>query len=622
MKKTLLLSLFALISAGLFGQLPTLTHTQFATGFDRPLDIAHCGDERLFIVEQDGRIKITDLSGNVNGTDFLDIDSRVINSGNERGLLGLAFHPEYKQNGYFYVYYSNNSGNTVLSRFSVSAADSNIADPNTEQILMTFNQPFSNHNGGCIKFGPDGYLYVGLGDGGSGGDPSNYAQNPNSHLGKMLRIDVDNGNPYGIPADNPFINDAGTLDEIWAVGVRNPWRWSFDRVTGDIWIGDVGQNSWEEIDFEPAGSGGGINYGWRCYEGTSTYNTSGCGPVSNYAPPVYTYTNNFSFGCSVTGGFRYRGGLFGDLYGIYVFADYCSGRFFLIYSDGMGGWLNSDLGTNGRSVSSFGEDLWGELYYSDLSSGRIYKISTSGTDPSAAVNGGDAFCQGDSLTLSTPFNPALTYQWYLNGTAISGATSAEITVATAGNYHVVVTNGGNAANSDTVAVTMDAPVAASLGSLGSTYCTDDGPVTLTGAPSGGTFSGPGVSDSIFDPAVAGAGTHVISYSYANGACIDTDTQSVVVTVCVSSDLPDYGTLSIAPNPSDGHFNLSFHLETGIEAEVSVLDLSGKLIFNSGKTQFNSGKNIYPVQLRGISAGTYLIVLKGKHLNMTEKITIK
>ncbi|MCB0428039.1 MAG: PQQ-dependent sugar dehydrogenase, partial [Mangrovimonas sp.] len=217
---------------------PDIDIVEFANSFVSPVSIKNAGDDRLFVVEKRGWIKIVNTDGSVNATPFLNIDNLVIDTGSERGLLGLAFHPNYASNGYFYVNYINNSGNTVISRFSRNVSDPNLANPNSETILMTINQPFSNHNGGDLEFGPDGYLYIGTGDGGSGGDPNGNGQNLNSLLGKMLRIDVDSGSPYSIPSDNPYVSDANpnTLAEIWAYGLRNPWRFSFDSTTGDLWI--------------------------------------------------------------------------------------------------------------------------------------------------------------------------------------------------------------------------------------------------------------------------------------------------------------------------------------------------------------------------------------------------
>lgn len=346
----------------------------FADGFERPLDIAHCGDDRLFIAEQfTGRIWILDREGNRLPEPFLDLPP--VSTQNEQGLLGLAFHPDYQNNGFFFVNYTLINGNTRVSRFKVRPDNPNQADPSSETILLEVPQPYANHNGGCLKFGPDGYLYIGLGDGGSGGDPQNNGQNTGTLLGKMLRIDVNNGSPYGIPDDNPYVNTAGVLPEIWALGLRNPWRFSFDRKTGDLWIGDVGQNNWEEIDFQPASSSGGENYGWRCYEGNHSFNTTGCGPMSNYIFPAAEYANAGA-DCSVTGGYVYRGLNFPNLYGRYLYTDYCSGKIWSLTPNGNGGWNNQLLkDLDNFQYVSFGENRNGELFVAALGSGIIYRLT-------------------------------------------------------------------------------------------------------------------------------------------------------------------------------------------------------------------------------------------------------
>jgi glucose/arabinose dehydrogenase len=266
MKKLLLFTVFC-ITTSLFSQ--TISLQSFATGFSSPVAIVNAGDSRLFVVQRGGAIRILNANGTINGTNFLTIPSTTVLSGGERGLLGLAFHPNYATNGYFYVNYTRvGDGATVVARYSVSATDPNVANPASAQILLTVTQPYSNHNGGSLAFGPDGYLYIGMGDGGSGGDPQNYAQNINSLLGKMLRIDVDNGTPYSIPTGNPFAGATPGADEIWAVGMRNPWKFSFDKNTGDLWIADVGQSSIEEIN-KALSTDAGLNYGWKCYEGNS-----------------------------------------------------------------------------------------------------------------------------------------------------------------------------------------------------------------------------------------------------------------------------------------------------------------------------------------------------------------
>ncbi len=336
----------------------------FSGGFDRPLDIQNAGDGsgRLFIVEQGGLIRILQ-NGVLLETPFLDISERLTDKGNEQGLLGLAFHPDFANNGFFYVNYTERGGDTVIARFSASG-DS--ADPNSEVRLLNVKQPYPNHNGGALAFGPDGYLHIGLGDGGSGGDPQGNGQRLDTLLGKILRIDVNNGDPYAIPPDNPFGN------EIFHFGLRNPWRFSFDSSTGDLWIGDVGQGAWEEIDFLPAGTPGGVNFGWNRYEGMHDYSPGA--QIENHRLPLFEYSH--SEGCSVTGGTVYRGSM-PEWQGVYFYADFCTGRVW--------GALRTVSATEETSVStvlfiigpqitSFGVDESGEVYIADRS-GSILRLT-------------------------------------------------------------------------------------------------------------------------------------------------------------------------------------------------------------------------------------------------------
>jgi glucose/arabinose dehydrogenase len=376
MKNYYLLIILVVISAfNTTAQNPVLSLQSFSSGYSNPVDIENCGDNRLFIVERTGKIWICDANGNKKANPFLDITSKVFSAGSEQGLLGLAFHPDYKSNGFFYVNYISNKQRTVIARYKVNAVDSNKAKINSETKLLVIAQPFDNHNGGCLKFGPDGYLYIGMGDGGGSGDPFNNAQSSDKLLGKMLRIDVDNGLPYTIPSGNPFINTPGYRDEIWALGLRNPWRFSFDRVSGDLWIGDVGQNLYEEVDYQAAGSAGGENYGWRCYEGNHVYNNNGCGAASEYIFPVVEYPHNPD--CSITGGYVYRGTLYPNMAGKYFYTDYCSGNFRAVYNSG-GTWQNDFLLTGLQyAYSTFGEDRKGEIYVASLVDGTIYHITDS-----------------------------------------------------------------------------------------------------------------------------------------------------------------------------------------------------------------------------------------------------
>jgi len=341
---------------------------QIANGLAQPVFLTHAGDSsgRLFIIEKPGTIRILQ-DGELLPTPFLNIVGQVDSEKSERGLLGLAFHPNYAENGRFFIDYTDLNGNTVIAGLQVSA-DPNIADPDSQQILLTITQPYANHNGGMIAFGPDSYLYIGMGDGGSGGDPQGNAQNPDSLLGKILRIDVDSASPYGIPEGN---SPTGR-PEIWALGLRNPWRFSFDRATGDLFIGDVGQNQWEEIDILPAGILGGINLGWNYIEGTHSY--EGTPPAGvEFISPVIEYQHGGG-SCSVTGGYVYRGSL-PEWQGIYLYGDYCTGKIWGALANPDGTWQTTELFATNLNLVSFGEDQAGELYAVFLN-GEIHKLLT------------------------------------------------------------------------------------------------------------------------------------------------------------------------------------------------------------------------------------------------------
>ncbi|MDY7108742.1 MAG: PQQ-dependent sugar dehydrogenase [Planctomycetota bacterium] len=376
--------------------LEELTTELVADGLSDPLFATHApGDfTRLFILEQNtGDLEILNLqTGQLNAQPFLELAALIETGGSEQGLLGLAFHPDYRNNGFFYVNYTGleGDGDTVVARYSVTD-DPDVADPDSAEVLLTIDQPQRNHNGGWMGFGPaDGYLYIATGDGGGGGDDDN-GHTPgvgngqditDNLLGKILRIDVDGGSPYAIPADNPFVDIEGD-DEIWAFGLRNPWRCSFDRETAEFWIADVGQNAWEEVDYQPAASAGGENYGWRCREGAHDFNTEGDCSQTPFTGPVHEYSHGGDpFRCSITGGYVYRGCAIPSYRGRYFFADYCSDQ---IWSFSFDGENVSDLidhrdeldppgNLNIASIASFGEDARGELYICDLSGGEVFRV--------------------------------------------------------------------------------------------------------------------------------------------------------------------------------------------------------------------------------------------------------
>ena len=404
-----------------------VTLEQVASGLSQPVTIANAGDDRLFVVEAAGRIQAyrVNPSGPLTflGT-FLDIHD-LVTSGGERGLLGLAFHPDYASNGYFFVYYTAGAlnGDIVLARYHAPTPSANTADPGSATELLTIDHStYGNHNAGGITFGPDGYLYIPVGDGGGGGDPFGSGQSLGTLLGKILRIDVDvpgDAAPhYQIPPDNPFESGAGgAKPEIWAFGLRNPWRISFDRLTGDLFIGDVGQGAREEVDLQLAGSAGGANYGWSRMEGIACYSPASNCQTASMTLPIMDYTH--AEGCAITGGYRYRGTAIPALNGVYVFTDYCSGIIWGGVQAGNGTWSRVQLMSSGLSISTFGEDAWGELYVAHLGGGSIHRFArvrprltvtragggtgtVSGPGGIACGNACSAqFEPGDSVTLTT-----------------------------------------------------------------------------------------------------------------------------------------------------------------------------------------------------------------------------
>ncbi|MDJ0755895.1 MAG: PQQ-dependent sugar dehydrogenase [Ardenticatenaceae bacterium] len=450
---------------------PALSLKPIANGFANPLAVVASpleNDGRLFVLQKEGGIRVIDKNGQVLPDLFLDVGS-LIGTAGERGLLGMAFDPNFSENGHFYLNYTRKSdGATMVSRFTLDSPLANQGNIATEKPIIRIPQDFENHNGGDIHFGPDGYLYIALGDGGSGDDPNNRAQTLSNLLGSILRIDIDEtaGLPadcgqigsYSVPADNPFVNEAGACNEIWAYGIRNAWRMSFDRLTGDMYFGDVGQNSREEVNFQPASSSGGENYGWRCLEGNiPTPGVPACTPGGNYVPPIYDYPR--TLGNSVTGGYVYRGESFPRMKGIYIFGDFGSGQLFRSVNDG--GWSTTVAEDLSISIVSFDETNEGELLVVDYSGGAVYQIidelglNVAQDGPTVVQNGqqtelsftvtnvGSAIAPAVVLTNTLPAGVSYvsggswdgsTVTWNLGDLSVGGDTTVSLTVTSTQTY--------------------------------------------------------------------------------------------------------------------------------------------------------------------------------------------
>lgn len=684
-----------------------LNLVQIASGFASPVDIKTCGDERLFVVEQAGYIKIMDKHGVINSTPFLDIHTEVNSASNEQGLLTVAFSPNYKQDGFFYVNYitGSGSGSSRISRFQVSAVDSNYTDPATETILLTFSQPFTNHNGATLMFGADGYLYDTQGDGGNSSTPDPYGngQNTNVYLGKILRLDVSNPDTtYMIPPSNPFANAGGYKPEIWAYGVRNPWRCSFDKLTHDLWIGDVGQNAYEEIDFQPANSTGGQNYGWKCYEGNHRYDTTGC-VASGFTWPVYEYGHSSPNGCSVIGGYVYRGAQYANLFGHYLFTDFCSGRFWMLTETSPGVFdpdtLQSFL-TN--SYSTFGEDNKGELYVAGRSNGRIYHLTdTSSCAPVAFISlHEDTFSGCAPVTVNALFGDSLSYQWYNSLGPVNGSNNIQLQATESGWYKVEVSKNqlGCSAMSDSVYVNILGPDPLNVCHCTTDFCINHDPITLNyitpaggvytgngvvsdtlfspgvaglggsvisyaytnnnGCPSsttitltvndttivndtasshmycqngtdvnlnllvyqpGGTFAGSGVTDSLFNPAVAGVGTSTIHYQFTNQyGCVSNTAFNLIVTICTQGNELDEGQgLKIYPNPTNSTLNIEF-ANDGNSHSIKLTDAIGRVCFSTSPNL----QQIYSIDVSNLAKGIYALEVKTGDKSDENKVIIK
>ena len=617
----LVIALLCLITTSSKSQ---ISLSQFSTGLSIPVDIKNCGDNRLFVVEQRGTIQLLDTFGVKYARPFLNIQSRTLLS-SEQGLLGMAFPPDYAATGYFYVNYTAQpNGETRISRFRNYTTSPDSADPNSEEILLRIYQPFTNHNGGHLAFGPDGYLYIGMGDGGNAGDPGNRAQNTDSLLGKMLRIIVDPANPtYSIPPTNPFASDISLgRPEIWTVGMRNPWRWSFDKITGDLWIGDVGQDSVEEVDFIPNGTTDYLNLGWRCWEGNRQYSTSpSCGPSSNYWPPVQTYRH--PVGCSITGGYIYRGAKYNELFGKYFYSDYCVSNIHYLVPNGLGGFTDTNLGNLGAaSIISFGTDKNDELYCS-TGGGKVYKFSSANCTPVAnIINATDTItdCGAGFVELAAVSGNQLSYNWYFNGTLFA-TDSTSIHASQDGDYVVEVSNGA-CSNSDTIHLSLVTPLNVTFTGLDTVYCIYNSLAFLFPNYLGGSFSGPGISLASFNPAVAGEGFHTITYTYTDGTgCTYIDAQAVHVDLCLGVPENNWlNTISVFPNPSEGDFNIHVYSKRDRQLNIELSDNLGQIILNE---QYIIGAGESAVSIKKLLAkGVYFLKMAEGNNISVQKIIIQ
>jgi glucose/arabinose dehydrogenase len=604
---------------------------EFSSGYTAPVDIAHAGDGRLFIVQQNGYIFFCDSAGNKNATPFLDVHLLITYSG-ERGLLGMAFHPDYSSNGFFFIYYTRSGdGALVISRWAVSATNPDSADAASEAILIVIPHPGnSNHNGGCLQFDPDHYLYIGTGDGGGSGDPDNNGQTRLSLLGKLLRLDVDVDSGYAVPSGNPFVDDPTFAPEIWSLGLRNPWRFSFDQVTGNCWIADVGQNNREEIDLVEAPDTGGQNYGWDCYEAYVASEVSHCDSAGALTWPVYDY-NHSGGDCSVTGGFVYRGARFKNFYGHYVFTDYCSGKFRTLNRDGNGNWFATQLhdGTN-FTFSTFGEDRYGELYVAALGSGKIFMVTDTACAPVAQIliSSGTNDPQIDSgacfpFTLQTPFAEGFSYQWLANGEEIANATSHVFTPFTADSisYTVVVTNAEGCSSVSSPVLDATLLQAPTILGLDSAYCLFESDSLIADFP-GGIFSGPGVIENVFYPDLAGVGTHTISYTYTNSyQCELTTSAEVEVEVCAGVAVePRENRWVIYPNPSAGIFSVHPQKAVNEATRITVRNFTGQEVFSRLYPAMVFSENVV-LNLTSLPNGIYSIHFSGGELTARQTVVI-
>lgn len=577
---------------------PKIKLIRFSTGtFSRVSDIANCGDNRLFITEQTGRIWILDSMGNKSATPFLNIVNKVNAAGNEQGLLGLTFHPNYSNNKLFFVNYTSGtgSGRSNISKFTTSL-NKDSAIVSSEVNILNFAQPFANHNGGDLNFGPDGFLYAGFGDGGSAGDPDNNAQKKNTFLGKVLRLDIEDS-LYKIPSTNPFVGNAAYFPEIWALGLRNPWRCSFDKLTGDYWIADVGQGNWEEINFQEANSTGGKNYGWRCFEGEQLFNGIGCQAASNYEKPIARYSHGGG-NCSVTGGYVYRGSKYSALYGKYIFADYCSGDYLLTQKNANGDFITTkftNLTTSG--TTTFGVDYKDELYVSV--SNVIYKVvdACNGFVMSKVIQQPCGGTDGSIVLDIQGGTGTKTIAWS-NGT--TSANNANLLPST---YKVTVTDSEGCVLSDSSILTAVAPIKPTIDSNSITRTmTSSVAASYQWYKDGVPYSINGINQNQQSTTYNIPGFYAVHTVDANGCESISDT----ILIVLSSNKSNFNNnkIKIYPNPSSNKITVEAQLQNEKVQRLEIMDIEGKIILQKSVADILS--NNIEVDVLKLSKGEYFI----------------
>lgn len=611
MRRVLSFLLWIWMPAAAFSQ-PVIQLELYASGFDDPVDIASAGDGRLFIVERAGIIKIIDESGVTLGTDFLNITDKIESGYDEQGLLGLVFAPDYTTSGFFYVYYIDNDENDILARYKVSTIDANIADEASEQIIFEADDPFVNHNAGDLNFGPDGYLYFGMGDGGSAGDPGNRAQDPEEKLGKMHRINVTGEDTYSIPADNPYAGSTDTLESIWDIGMRNPWRFSFDRLTGDMWIADVGQNLYEEIDFEPAASGGGFNYGWRCYEADDEFSAGGCESMSYYTFPIFHYSHSMSTGgFAVVGGFVYRGSLYPGMQGYYMCGDEVSGNWWTITSDGSGGWTTDFMPDMTSSVSTFGEATDGEIYCAELGSGKIYHLTDACGNFALSATSVDYNCgvtEGSIDVTITEGTAPFNISWN------TGAETEDLTGLDSGSYTITVTDDIGCKRTLDITINDIPAFTVSVTVDGNTLMADGG-AEWQWYMDGTLIPGATAQNYTADA----SGTYTVLVTDAAGCTVMSD--DVPFVFVGLSDHADEQEIIIFPNPVTDDIGISISSANAISnAEFRVTDMAGKVVFVRS-FDIPAGKTERHFAADNLAAGIYNVIYTSSDISRNMTVVI-